>query len=99
MSLILGLIIIREMLSARKIFFCSGSVTMFSLSVFELSLEYLTNIIHDNVDQLYRVWHPFLGYIGLDLYSTLLKRTAVHLNNICTPRMIKQILHYAISLM
>lgn len=36
-----------------------------------LPLEYLTNMIHDNVDQLYRAWHPFLVNIGPDVASTL----------------------------
>ncbi len=42
--------------------------------IFELiPLEYLTNVIHHSVDQFYRVWCPFLDYIGPDLSSLLLK--------------------------
>ena len=42
--------------------------------IFELiPLEYLTNVIHYSVDQLYRVWCPFLNDIRPDLSSFLLK--------------------------
>ena len=42
--------------------------------IFDLiPLEYLTNVIHYSVDQFYRVWSPFLDYIGPDLSSLLLK--------------------------
>ncbi len=38
-----------------------------------IPLEYLTGIMHSSVDQFFRVWQPYLNYIGHDLSSTLLK--------------------------
>lgn len=38
-----------------------------------IPLEYLTSIIHTNMDQFYTVWRPYLNYIGPVLSSTLVK--------------------------
>lgn len=42
--------------------------------IFELiPLEYLTYVVHHSVEQFYRMWHPFLDYIGPDLSAILFK--------------------------
>ena len=29
-----------------------------------IPLEYLTNIIHHKVDQFYKIWQPYMNYLG-----------------------------------
>ena len=48
------------------------SVSGWRKVIFELfPLEYLTCILHDKVNQFYKIWQPYLNYIGPDLSSLI----------------------------
>ena len=52
----------------------SLSVKGWGKLVFELvPLEYLTSILHAKKDQFYKVWQPYLDYVGPDLSAIIVK--------------------------